>query len=376
MMQANYAHGLRLLAASLLMTGAPASSLEVTPSESLEEPPVISPEVRRDHHVTFRLADHEAKTVTVVGVAREAVTLRKDRSGVWTADVGPLKPGLYEYSFMVDGEERLDPSNPRVKPDRDLNSSLLEISYDQPLFYQWRDIPHGTVHLHDYFSKPLQRLRGLRVYTPPNYNKHPDVRYPVLYLLHGTGDTEATWSDFGRAHVIIDNLLADKKALPMLIVMPDGHADLHEEEGIHQANFIKFEKDLVESIMPFVEDEYRTVRGPEGRAICGLSMGGMQSLYLGLNHPDLFAWVGGMSGYVPDAEKMCPKAFVGDSINSKLKLLWHSIGKEDSLFSEYARFDGILEAHHIKRQFRVTEGAHEWRVWRQYLADFAPLLFR
>jgi enterochelin esterase family protein len=198
----------------------------------------------------------------------------------------------------------------------------------------------------------------------------------VLYLFHGTGDTEATWTDFGRAHFIIDNLLASKHARPMIVVMPDGHADLHEEEGIHTANFIKFEKDLLQSILPFVDSEYRTIAAPDGRSVCGLSMGGMQSLYIGLNHPETFAWVGGMSGYVPDAEKMCPDAFKDDSLNTKLKLLWHSIGKDDFLFKEYAKFNAVLESHHINRQFRVTEGQHEWHVWRQYLADFAPLLFR
>ena len=337
---------------------------------------LLSPEVRRDHHVTFRLYDHEARAVSLVGVTREAVPLHKDKAGIWTADVGPIRPGLYEYSFIVDGEERLDPSNPRVKPDRDLDSSLLEISYDDPLFYQWRNVPHGTVRLHDYFSKPLHRLRGIRVYTPPGYDAHPDQRFPVLYLLHGTGDTQATWSDFGRAHYILDNLLADKKAVPMLIVMPDGHADLHEEEGIHPANFVKFDKDLMQSIIPLVEAEYRTVAGPEGRAICGLSMGGMQSLYLGFNHPDVFSWVGGMSAYIPDPEKMCPNALRDGFLNARLKLLWHSIGKDDYLFKEYAAFDALLEAHQIKRTFRITEGQHEWHVWRQYLADFAPLLFR
>jgi enterochelin esterase-like enzyme len=337
---------------------------------------LLSPEVRRDHHVTFRFFDLEARAVSLIGVMREAVPLHKDKAGIWTTDVGPIRPGIYEYSFIVDGEERLDPSNPRVKPDRDLDSSLLEISYDDPLFYQWRNVPHGTVRLHDYFSKPLQRLRGIRVYTPPGYDARADQRYPVLYLLHGTGDTQATWSDFGRAHYILDNLVADKKAVPMLIVMPDGHADLHEEEGIHAANFIKFDKDLMQSIIPFVEAEYRTVAGPEGRAICGLSMGGMQSLYLGFNHPDVFAWVGGMSAYIPDPETMCPQALKDGFLNSRLKLLWHSIGKDDYLFKEYAAFDALLESHHIQRTFRITEGQHEWHVWRQYLADFAPLLFR
>lgn len=364
-----------LLATLFCALGAHASA-EESATTVLETPAVISPEVGRDHRVTFRLVDHDASAVSLVGVTREAIILQKGDHGMWTATVGPMRPGLYEYSFLVDGEERLDPSNPRVKPDRDLDSSLLEVSYDAPLFYQWRDVPHGTVRIHDYYSKPLQRLRSLRVYTPPGYDKHPDARYPVLYLFHGTGDTEATWTDFGRAQFIIDNLIADHKAQPMLIVMPDGHADLREEEGIHAANFYKFEKEILQSVIPFVDSEYRTRAEADGRAVCGLSMGGMQSLFLGLNHTESFAWVGGMSAYIPEAETMCAPAFKDPQLNAKLKLLWHSIGKDDYLFKEYAKFDALLEAHHIKREFRITEGQHEWHVWRQYLADLAPLLFR
>jgi len=361
-------HALFVTLSSLVLQGTLANAAD-------EPPPVLSPEVMPDHRVIFRLELPVGEHVKIIGIKRIPIEMKRDATGIWTATVGPLLPGLYEYSFNIDGEETADPANPKVKLDRSPNSSLLEVWSDEPLFYQWKNIPHGTVRLHDYFSRPLKRLRGLRVYTPPGYEKDPKAHFPVLYLFHGTGDTEATWTDFGRAQYIIDNLIAAGKANPMIIVMPDGHADLHEEEGIHPANFIKFEADLLQSAMPYVEKNYRTIANADNRAICGLSMGGMQSLYIGLEHPDMFAWVGGMSAYVPEAEKMCAKAFNDPMLNSKLRLLWHSIGKDDFLFKGYAEFDSLLDKHHINRQFRVTEGIHEWHVWRQYLADFAPLLF-
>jgi enterochelin esterase-like enzyme len=276
----------------------------------------------------------------------------------------------------VDGEQVIDPSNPEVKPERNPDTSSLEITTDTPLFYQWRDVPHGLVHLHGYFSPSLKRLRRLRVYTPPGYEQDTAHRYPVLYLFHGTGDTEATWTEFGRANLILDNLIADGKAEPMLLVMPDGHADLQDEEGDQKANFTKFEADVIGSVIPLTDSNYRTIPTPAGRAINGLSLGGMQSLEIGINHPDLFAYVGGMSAYVPQPEELIAKGLNNKNLNEEVKLLWISIGKDDFLLENAERFRSVLQKHGIHLQWTVTEGSHEWSVWRNYLRDFAPLLFR
>jgi enterochelin esterase-like enzyme len=335
-----------------------------------------SPQVLEDRRVIFRLLAPEAETVKLKGIRRTMVDMTRGRDGIWSVTIGHMDPGLYEYSFLVDGEQMIDPSNPEVKPKTNPDRSLLEISTNTPLFYQWRDVPHGTVHLHSYYSQSLKRLRRLRVYTPPGYEREEGRRYPALYLFHGTGDTEATWTEFGRAHLILDNLIAEGKAVPMILVMPDGHADLQEEEGDHKANFLKFEADMLGSVLPLVDGTYRTIATAGGRAINGLSMGGMQSLEIGINHPDLFAYIGGMSAYVPTAEDLLAKGFANKRFNDEIKLLWVSIGKDDFLLKDAEKFHSLLQKHGMNPQWNVTQGSHEWTVWRGYLRDFAPLVFR
>ncbi len=347
------------------------------PTRAEDAETVTSPIVAADHHVEFRLEAPLAKTVKLRGVQHQLIEMKKDAKGLWSVTVGPLAPGIYGYSFIVDGEPMLDPSNPEIKPERDPDESELEVITNPPLLTQWQDVPHGTVHLHDYFSKPLKRLRHLRVYTPPGYEADTTgARLPVLYLMHGTGDTEATWTEFGRAHFIEDNLLATNKALPVIIVMTDGHADLADEEGIGLRNLEKMESDLLESVIPLVDKVYRTKSDPNNRAICGLSMGGFQSMFTGLRHLETFAWVCGMSAYVPDVETACAAALNDPATNSRLKLFWHRIGKDDFLLPKQKVFEAALEKHGLKRQFSVTAGDHSWPVWRGYLGELLPVLFR
>lgn len=335
-----------------------------------------SPEVLPDHRVTFRLEAPNADTVMVRGVKRGEVPMVKDAHGLWTLTLGPVAPGLYGYSFIVDGESMLDPSNPEIKPERDPDESELEVLAKNPALTQWQNVPHGTIHLHDYFSTPLKRVRHLRVYTPPGYEQKHEQRYPVLILMHGTGDTEATWTEFGRAHYILDNLLAQEKARPMILIMPDGHGDLRDEEGIGQRNLAQLESDVLHAVLPMIDKAYRTLPDADHRAICGLSMGGFQSLFIGIRNVKSIAWVAGMSAYVPDAEMVCGTAMSDPDINSKLRLLWHQIGKDDYLLPEQRKFEAILENHHIQRQFKLTEGDHSWPVWRGYLEELLPLLFQ
>ena len=337
--------------------------------------PPVSPQIVNYRRVIFRLRAPKAKSVMLKGIHRTQEEMERGKGDVWSVTIDHLDPGIYEYSFMVDGQQMIDPSNPDVKPGANPGRSVLEISTNTPLFYQWQNVPHGTVHMHSYYSESLKRRRRLRVYTPPGYERDVNHSYPVLYLFHGSGDTEATWTDFGRAHVILDNLIAAGKTTPMLLVMPDGHADLQEEDGDYKANFLKFEEDLLGSVLPLVDETYRTITKPEGRAINGLSLGGMQSLEIGINHPDLFAYIGGMSAYVPMAEDLLAKGFANKHFNDQIKLLWISIGKDDFLLKDAEAFHALLNKHGIHSQWTLTKGEHEWTVWRGYLRDFAPLLF-
>ena len=344
-------------------------------AQAREDLPPVSPQIVNYRRVIFRLLAPKAKSVMLKGISRTQVEMDRGRTGIWSVTIDHLDPGIYEYSFMVDGQQMIDPSNPVVRPGTNPGRSILEISTKTPMFYQWQKVPHGTIHLHSYYSESLKRLRRLRVYTPPGYERDVSRRYPVLYLFHGTGDTEETWTEFGRAHLILDNLIAAGKSVPMLLVMPDGHADLQEEDGDHRANFLKFEEDLLGSVLPLVDATYRTIPSPEGRAINGLSLGGMQSLEIGINHPDLFAYIGGMSAYVPFAEELLQKGFHNPHFNDEIKLLWISIGKDDYLLKDAEKFHSLLIKHDMHPQWTVTKGEHEWSVWRGYLRDFAPLLF-
>jgi enterochelin esterase family protein len=263
---------------------------------------------------------------------------------------------------------------------RSPQTSVVEVPGDPPRVWEFQDVPHGTVRVHAYHSKSLGKRRGLYVYTPPGYDRDTGGKYPVLYLLHGAGDNEATWAEFGRAHWILDNLLAQKKARPMLVVMPNGHAAParpRAEAEDRRARTAAFERDLLEDVLPFVESHYRVRQEPGGRAVAGLSMGGGQSLSLGLNHPEVFAWVGAFSSAVFEPERTLAKAFDNpEETNDRLRLFWIACGKQDFLMDRNREFDAALKKHGIRHEFHETEGNHSWPVWRRYLAQFAPLLFQ
>ncbi len=344
-------------------------------------PQPISPELHADRIVTFRVRAPNATNVTVTGEWPGAKAMTNDARGNWSVTFGPLAPELYGYSFNIDGFQTLDPGNPAVKPGRSPRTSILEVPGNPPLLHEFDPtVPHGTVREHWYQSKSLGKRRSLHVYTPSGYDQsRKDL--PVMYLLHGSGDNDATWTALGRANVIMDNLIAAKKAKPMIVVMTDGHAFVappgpSATNAENRARGMRaFERDLLEDVMPFVESNYRTINKRESRAIIGLSMGGGQSLQVGLNHLDKFAWVGGMSAGIPETNSISSVFADPKATNKKLKLLWIAIGKDDFLLSRNKPFDDALAAAGIKHTFQITEGAHQWPVWRKYLAEFAPLIF-
>lgn len=338
---------------------------------------LVSPEVHPDRSVTFRIRAAKAQEVKVSGEwPGGSTTLTNDGNGVWSAKVGPLEPDIYGYSFSVDGLSVVDPNNPWVKPMRGGRTSGVEIPGDPARLWEFQSVTHGTVHEHAYFSKSLQAKRQLHVYTPPGYEKS-SLSYPVLYLFHGAGDSDATWTSFGRAHFIADNLLAQHKTKRMIIVMPDGHAftgnPTQVSTNMISRNVQAFTDDVLKDVMPLVEATYRVKPGRENCAIIGLSMGGGQSLNIGLRHRDKFAWVGGMSSFLPNADSAVADAF-GDSKNN-LKLLWIACGKDDRLIDNARELSAALKRKNIPHEFKETEGNHSWPVWRRYLGEFMPLLF-
>ncbi len=351
------------------------------PPRRFGAPQPVSPEVNADRSVTFRVRAPNATNVSVSSEWPGVKPMTKDAHGNWSVTVGPLAPELYSYGFSIDGFQTLDPGNPAVKPGRSPRTSLVEVPGTPPLPHEWdAAVPHGTVRAHWYQSKSLGQRRSLHVYTPPGYDQSSTNR-PVMYLLHGSGDNDGTWAALGRANVILDNLIAARKAKPMIVVMTDGHPYI-SPPGVSPTNVTErgrntkdFERDFIGDVMPFVEANYRTINQRESRAIIGLSMGGGQSLQVGLNHLDRFAWVGAMSAAVPGENDVAAALADAPGTNKKLKTLWIAIGKDDFLLSRNQTFDELLKAKGVAHTYKITDGNHSWPVWRKYLAEFAPLVF-
>lgn len=349
---------------------------------------IKSPDVQADGTVTFRLRAPNAEKVSLVSGEMEAAIgkapkpLVKNADGLWTLTVGPLASGIYDYSFDVDGLRITDPSSPDVFNNRQGSRGYVEVPSPpgQHRADEWRDVPHGSVTIQWYDSKSTGRRRRVHVYTPPGYEQGAK-KYPVLYLLHGSGDNDSHWMLMGRANVIADNLLADGRMQPMVIAMPDGHAyvpaDPNEDRDAARAKALRqFEADLVGDVIPLIERTYRVDADRTRRAVTGLSMGGGQSLAVGLKHLDKFAWVGAFSAGTTTAEEaLSALAAEPDRANAQLKLLWIKIGEDDFLLQMNRQFVERLTAAGIKHEYEETAGAHRWSVWRRYLAEFLPRLF-
>jgi enterochelin esterase family protein len=342
-----------------------------------------SPEVAADRRVTFRIYAPKASEVTLTGDwlgGTPAPKLTKDDTGVWSVTLGPFEPSIYIYSFTVDGVAIPDPVNPRIKLRARTSASLLEVTDETPAIWEPRDVPHGAVEINWQKAATLGgETRAIWIYTPPGYQQSRR-RYPVLYLLHGSNDTAAGWTMAGAANFVLDNLLATGKTQPMIVVMPFGHATpfgVPARPGA-PSNDVLFEEYLLKDVIPIVESHYRVASGRENRAIAGLSMGGGQSLRIGLGHLDLFSAVGSFSGAVPgDFEtRFAPLLKDAKGTNQRLKLLWIGCGRQDSLFGRSKGLADSLEKNGVRHVFSATEGVHNYTVWRKYLADFAVRLWK
>ena len=311
--------------------------------------------------------------------------MQKDDSGVWSVTTEPLEPDYYGYSFLADGVGLIDPRNPLMKPNLLGTQSMVHVPGPPSLPWEINDVPHGVVHHHFYKSGVVGDQRDYYVYTPPRYDPASKKTYPVLYLLHGFSDDASGWTAVGRANVILDNLLAQQKAKPMIVVMTLGYGapemlshgvGAFSHADLRQRNLDRFRESLLTEVIPQVEKEYRASTDRKSRAIAGLSMGGSESLFVGLTSADRFAWIGAFSSgglgenFDQQFSEMKPKDV------SQLQLLWIACGTDDHLIAVNRRFREWLTAKGVKHTDIDTPGAHTWMVWRRNLATFAPLLFQ
>jgi enterochelin esterase family protein len=330
---------------------------------------LISPEVNADRTVTLRLRSTTATVVTASGDMGD-LTLTKDAQNVWSTTTAPLEPAIYRYFYIVDGTHIADPSNPDKKG---TGESLVTVPGNPPMPWEVRNVPHGNVTQVSYQSKAFNAQRRYFVYTPPGYETNTD-QLPVLYLLHGYTDDDSSWTAVGKANLIVDSLLADGKIKPLIIVMPYGqlNSDVTPSEAFADDFQQKFEKQLLTEIMPSIEKTYRVVPDARHRAMVGISMGGMQAAFIGLNHPEVFSTIGLWSSAIFSD----PTVLLGrlKAAPAKLKnsfaYVQVAVGQQDSLLARSAAIDEFLTSQKITHEYTPTPGTHSWLLWRGYLVDF------
>lgn len=336
-------------------------------------PSISSPDVHADNTVTFRYYSRNASQVMLSGEflsANQAMT--KDTSGLWSITVGPIKPDIYPYFFLVDGVQLADPNNTYLFANERFKRSILDVPGSTPLLHSLQNVPHGKIHYHYYNSKTLGTTRPLLVYTPPGFDASGKTKYPVLYLIHGGSDTEETWTKVGKANLIADNLIAQRKAVPMIIVMPYGN--------VRPAPMPDFTKDVMNDIIPFVESTYPVFTDSKNRAVAGFSVGGGQTLNIGLTNTDKFAYVFSYAPYTQTEEfqknfgaNYAPNA---GQLNNRLKLFTISVGTEDFLYESVKQNIAMFEGKGIKLKTYIGPGGHTWMKCREFLATSLQEVFK
>ena len=377
-----------LLSASQLVAQAPPlSGRGAPPGGGPVAPVVVSPEVLQDRRVIVRFYAPHARDVKVF-FERGGQSLTKGADGVWQATLGPLDPGSYRYGFSVDGASVTDPRNIETERMQVVTRSILHVP--GAAFMDTKNVPHGAVAVATYYSGVLKKFRRFHIYTPPGYEANQQ-KYPVIYLLHGANESDDSWSTVGRASFILDNLIADGRAVPMIVVMPNGHIDqtppdlsfLAHPGGppALRAELVNFPDEFASDIMPYVESHYRTIPDRAHRAIAGLSMGGTQTLNIAVANLDRFSAIGVFSSgilgeNVADWEKDRLTALDDPKLKKGLKMIWFSTGSDDSLITITRATVEMLNRHGFAATFEESTGAHTWVNWRNYLNEFAPRLFR
>jgi enterochelin esterase-like enzyme len=338
-----------------------------------QRPPAISsPEVHADHSITFHYFSRAAKSVTLKGeFLTSPLAFTKDTSGVWSINVPPVKPDIYPYSFVEDNVELADPNNINIFANERFKRSIVDVPGDQPLIHSLQNVPHGKVTYRWYKSTTLGTTRQLLVYTPPGFNTNAGIKYPVLYLIHGGSDTEETWIKVGHANFIADNLIAQRKALPMIIVMPYGN--------VRPSLMADFTKDVINDIIPFTESNYPVLTDSKNRAVAGFSVGGGQTLNIGLTNPGKFAYISSYAPYTATEEfqknfsNWAPDA---DKLNKQLKLFTISVGTEDFLYESVKKNLAMFNEKKILVKPYIVSGGHTWMNCKQYLATTLQEIFK
>lgn len=347
------------------------NSLSVV-AQPQRRPVISSPDVHADRSITFRYYSRTAQRVYVSGeFLNTPVKMNKDTSGVWSVTVPPVQPDIYPYSIWVDSVQMADPNNTYIFANERFKRSIVEIPGDKPLIHSLQNVPHGKISYRYYKSSTLGSTRQLLVYTPPGYDANGKTKYPVLYLIHGGSDTEETWTKVGRANLIADNLIAQGKAKPMIIVMPYGN--------VRPKPMADFTKDVVNDIIPFVEENYSVMKESKGRAVAGFSVGGGQTLNIGLTNPDKFAYVCSYAPYTatdefknnftnwsPDANRM----------NKQLKLFIISVGTEDFLYESVKQNIAMFKEKKLNVEPLIVSGGHTWMNCKLFLANSLQQVFK
>ncbi|QNF34829.1 esterase [Adhaeribacter swui] len=340
---------------------------------SAQRPPAISsPDVHADNTVTFRLYAPNAKKVSLSGeFLKSNQLLTKDNAGIWSITVGPIKPDIYPYNFVVDSIGVADPNNTNIFANERFKRSIVEIPGSTPLVHAMQNVPHGKVSYRYYKSGTLKTTRQLLVYTPPGFNPNAKTKYPVLYLIHGGSDTEETWTKVGRANLIADNLIAQKKAKPMIIVMPYGN--------VRPAPMPDFTQDVIKDIIPFIEANYPVLTDTKNRAVAGFSVGGGQTLNIGLTNPNIFAYICSYAPYTATEEFQ--KNFTNwnpdaAALNKQLKLFTISVGTEDFLYEPVKQNIAMFKEKNIKLETLIVPGGHTWMNCKLFLANSLQQLFK
>ncbi|HUH19688.1 esterase [Albibacterium sp.] len=335
-------------------------------------PSISSPEVHKNNTVTFKYYSNTAQKVLLHGeFLKTPLEMTKDASGVWSITTDPVKPDIYPYFFEVDGIQLADPNNTYIFANERFKRSIVDIPGDTPLVHSLQNVPHGKISYRYYQSETLGTTRQLLVYTPPGFNPSEAKKYPVLYLIHGGSDTEETWTKVGRANLIADNLIAQGKAVPMIIVMPYGN--------VRPAPMPDFTKDVMNDVIPFVESNYPVLTDSEHRAIAGFSVGGGQTLNIGLTNTDKFAYISSYAPYTATEEfqknfsNYSPDA---DKINKQLKLFTISVGTDDFLYESVKKNIAMFEEKGIHLKSYIVPGGHDWMNCKLYLATTLQEIFK
>lgn len=336
-------------------------------------PSISSPDVHADNTVTFKYFSRNAQKVTLTAEFLQAsLPMTKDTAGVWSITVGPIKPDIYPYAFVVDSVQTADPNNKYIFANERFKRSIVNIPGSTPLVHSLQAVPHGKVTYRYYKSGTLGTTRQMLVYTPPGFNPNGAKKYPVLYLIHGGSDTEETWTKVGNANLIADNLIAQGKALPMIIVMPYGN--------VRPAPMPDFTKDVLNDVIPFIEANYPVLTDSRNRGIAGFSVGGGQTLNIGLTNTAKFAYVASYAPFTQTEEfgrnfgaSYAPNA---DQINKQLKLFTIHVGTDDFLYESVKNNIAMFTGKGIKLRSDIVSGGHTWMNCKLFLATTLQEFFK